>query len=101
MKSTSHFFHASMKLGTALLLFSSAVACGDDSGAGSPGAGGSGAGGPGGGSGGAGAPLPVNLATAGDYAILAKSGISTVPTSAVTGNSASAPPPPPSSPDSR
>jgi hypothetical protein len=30
--------------------------------------------------------LPVNLGTAGTYAILAKSGISTVPTSAVTGN---------------
>ena len=30
--------------------------------------------------------LPVNLGTAGDYAILAKSGISTVPTSAITGN---------------
>ena len=29
---------------------------------------------------------PVNLGTAGNYAILAKSGISTVPTSAVTGN---------------
>jgi hypothetical protein len=30
--------------------------------------------------------LPVNLATAGNYVILAKSGISTVPTSAITGN---------------
>jgi hypothetical protein len=30
--------------------------------------------------------LAVNLRTAGDYAILAKSGISTVPTSAITGN---------------
>jgi hypothetical protein len=30
--------------------------------------------------------LPVNLGTAGNYAILAKSGISTVPTSAITGN---------------
>jgi hypothetical protein len=30
--------------------------------------------------------LPVNLGTAGDYVILAKSAISTVPTSAVTGN---------------
>jgi hypothetical protein len=29
---------------------------------------------------------PVNLGTAGDYAILTKSGISTVPTSAITGN---------------
>ncbi len=31
-------------------------------------------------------PQPVNLATSGGYAILAKSGIATVPTSAVTGN---------------
>ena len=30
--------------------------------------------------------LPVNLGNAGDYAILAKAGISTVPTSAITGN---------------
>src|SRR5882672_4681065 len=30
--------------------------------------------------------LPVNLGAAGSYAILAKSGISTVPTSAITGN---------------
>lgn len=30
--------------------------------------------------------LPVNLGTAGDFAILAKSGVSTVPTSAVTGD---------------
>lgn len=34
---------------------------------------------------------PVNLGTAGDYVILAKSGISTVPTSAVTGNLAVSP----------
>ncbi len=33
-----------------------------------------------------GSTLAVNLGTAGDYAILAKTGISTVPTSAVTGN---------------
>lgn len=32
------------------------------------------------------APFAVNLGKAGDYAILAKSGISTVPTSAITGN---------------
>ncbi|MDO8733697.1 MAG: ice-binding family protein [Elusimicrobiota bacterium] len=31
-------------------------------------------------------PSPVNLGTAGDYVILTKSGISTVPTSAITGN---------------
>jgi hypothetical protein len=30
--------------------------------------------------------LPVNLGTAGNFAILAKSGVSTVPTSAITGN---------------
>jgi ice-binding like protein len=32
------------------------------------------------------APAPVNLGTAGNFAILAKSGISTIPTSAITGN---------------
>jgi hypothetical protein len=32
------------------------------------------------------ATLPVNLGSAANYVILAKSGISTVPTSAVTGN---------------
>ena len=86
MKTTSDLFHASMKLGAAFLLLLSAVACGEDTAAGNPGAGGSGAGGPGGGGGGAGATLTVNLATAGDFAILAKTGISTVPTSAITGN---------------
>lgn len=35
--------------------------------------------------------LPVSLGTAGDYAILAKTGISTVPTSAVTGDIAISP----------
>src|SRR5947209_3152633 len=30
--------------------------------------------------------LPVNLGTAGNFAVLAKSGISTVPTSAITGD---------------
>ena len=39
MRMTSDLFHASMKLGAAFLLLSSSVACGDDSGAGSPGAG--------------------------------------------------------------
>jgi hypothetical protein len=83
MKSTSDLFCASMKLGAALLLLSSAAACGD----GDASTGGGGAGGGGGGAGGSsGAPLPVNLATAGDFAILAKTGISTVPTSTVTGN---------------
>jgi hypothetical protein len=70
MKSVSDLLHASMKLGAAFLLLSSAAACGDgDPGGGNPGA-----------------PLPVDLATAGDFAILAKTGISTVPTSTVTGN---------------
>src|SRR5580692_5848388 len=32
------------------------------------------------------AQLPVNLGTAGNYVILSKSGISTVPTSAITGD---------------
>src|SRR3982750_3175694 len=85
MKSTSDLFCTSMKLGAALLLLSSA-ACGDgqaSTGRGGAG-GGAGAGGAGGGS--AGAPLPVNLATAADFVILAKTGIATVPTSAVTGN---------------
>ena len=45
-----------------------------------------GGGGGGAGGGGSGAPPAVNLAAAGDYVILAKTGISTVPTSAVTGN---------------
>ena len=35
--------------------------------------------------------VPVDLGTAGDYVILAKSGISTVPTSAITGNLAVSP----------
>ena len=67
-----------MKLGALFLLLSSA-ACSDANGNGGDGGGGSGAGG-------AGARLPVNLAAAGDFAILAKTGISTVPTSAVTGD---------------
>ena len=74
MKSTSDLVYLSMKLGAALLLLSSAAACSDGDGNGNTG------------SGGAGATLTVNLATAGDFAILAKTGISTVPTSAVTGN---------------
>ncbi len=81
-----------------LLLVSFAAACGDNSGgsaSGSGGAagsssGGTAAGGSGGtaatGSGGVTSDLPVNLGTAVNYVILAKSGISTVPTSAVTGN---------------
>jgi len=54
-----------------LTLLSTAAlsACGEDAGSGAPGA-----------------PLSVNLAQAGGYAILAKTGISTVPTSAITGN---------------
>ena len=54
-----------------LILLSAVVvsACGEDSGGGA-----------------SGTPKPVNLARAGDYAVLAKTGISTVPTSAVIGN---------------
>ena len=79
MKSISDLFRASMKLGAAFLLLSSAtVACSDGNGNGNGDGSGNG--------GGSGAPLAVNLATAGDFAILAKTGISTVPTSAVTGD---------------
>jgi Ice-binding-like len=65
-------------------------ACGEDAGGGPSGAGG-GASGTGGGASGTGGgassiPLAVNLGLAGDYAILAKTGIATVPTSAITGN---------------
>jgi len=85
MKSTFDVFQASLRLGaTVLLLSSAAAACSDASGGAADGGGGRGGGGAGGGS--SGAPLPVNLATAGDFAILAKTGISTVPTSAVTGD---------------
>ena len=85
-----------------LLLVSLAISCGDSGTAVNPGSGGkagsggAAAGGSGGsaasGAGGAGVggsvsnSLPVNLGTAASYVILAKSGISTVPTSAVTGN---------------
>jgi len=85
MKSTFDVFQASLRLGaTVLLLSCAAAACSDASGGVADGGGGRGGGGAGGGS--SGAPLPVNLATAGDFAILAKTGISTVPTSAVTGD---------------
>jgi len=85
MKSTFDIFQASLRLGaTVLLLSSAAAACSDASGGPADGGGGRGGGGAGGGS--SGAPLPVNLATSGDFAILAKTGISTVPTSTVTGN---------------
>jgi len=80
MKSISELSHASMKLGAAFLLLSSAAACSDGNGNGN----GDGSGN--GGGGGSGAALAVSLATAGDFAILAKTGISTVPTSAITGN---------------
>jgi hypothetical protein len=85
----------------ALVLLSFATACGGGSTAGGALYGGSGgasdtggAGGAGGasgtgGAGGAGTVLagnPVDLGTAKNYAILAESGISTVPTSAITGN---------------
>jgi len=58
------------RAGLTLLAAAAAVAaCGDNSGDGAPGA-----------------PRTVNLAQAGGYAILAKTGIATVPTSAITGN---------------
>ena len=78
MTSTADLLHASVKLGAVFLLLSS-TACSDANGNGGDGGGGSGGGG-------AGARPPVNLAAAGDFAILAKTGISTVPTSAVTGD---------------
>ena len=86
MKATSDLFHASVKLGAAfLLLASAAAACSDSNanggdGGGGRGGGGGGAGGASSGGGSSGTPLAVNLATAGDFAILAKTGISTVPT---------------------
>lgn len=74
-------------LGVAFLLLSfAAAACGDAEAYSADGGGGRGGGGGGTGGGSPGATLPVNLAAAGDFAILAKTGISTVPTSAVTGN---------------
>jgi len=67
---------------SALLLVALVAACSSSTGVGalSPGAGA--------GTGGAGGhgPSPVSLGTAGTYVILAKSGISNVPTSAITGN---------------
>lgn len=54
---------------TLLSAAAAVAACGDSSDGGAPGA-----------------PRPVNLAQAGGYAILAKTGIATVPTSAITGN---------------
>ena len=85
MKSTFDIFQASLRLGATVLLLSS-VAAGRGDASGGPADGGGGRGGGGAGGGSSGAPLPVNLATAGDFAILAKTGISTVPTSTVTGN---------------
>jgi hypothetical protein len=73
----------------ALVLLSFATACGGGGTAGGAQYGGSGGTGGAGGAGGAGtvsAGNPVNLGTAKNYAILAESGISTVPTSAITGN---------------
>ena len=83
------------KAGAALLLLSFANACGGGNNAGGVSNGGQsgvgGAGGAGGTGGAAGvstvaAGIPVNLGAAADYVILAESGISTVPTAAVTGN---------------
>ena len=73
----------------ALVLLSFATACGGGSTAGGALYGGAGGAGGAGGVGGAGAvpaANPVNLGTATNYAILAESGISTVPTSAITGS---------------
>src|SRR3954468_67123 len=80
----------------ALVLLAVVAGCGSSaasSGDGGPQGGSTGAGGAGTGSGGtAGHPVvgaagtPVNLATAGNYVILAESGISTVPPSVVKGN---------------
>jgi hypothetical protein len=61
MNSKSHLFTA----GAAFLLLSFAAACGGSSGGG---------------------PAPVNLKTAANYVILAKTGITNVPTSDITGN---------------
>ena len=93
------------RAGVAFLLASFGIACGNTGGAGATAtSGGSSSGGPGDGSSSgdgnvsdsgdagfqeAGDPsltLPVNLGTADNFVILAKSGISTVPTSAITGN---------------
>jgi len=86
------------KVRTACVLLAFASACGGASTPGEPGNGGQagtgGGGTPGsaggaGGAGGAGAipaGVPVDLGTAKNYAILAESGISTVPTAAITGN---------------
>ena len=86
------------KARTAFVLLAFATACGGASTPGEPGDGGQagtgGGGTPGsaggaGGAGGAGAipaGVPVDLGTAKNYAILAESGISTVPTAAITGN---------------
>lgn len=60
---------ASRAVLTLLSAAAAVSACGGDSGGGAPGA-----------------PRSVNLAQAGGYAILAKTGIATVPTSAITGN---------------
>ena len=60
------------KLAVPLMLFAFAAGCGAPAGSGTPGGGVPGS--------------PVSLGMAGNYAILAKSGISTVPTSAVTGD---------------
>jgi Ice-binding-like len=88
-----------LKIGTAFVVLSFAAACGDSSdaansnggagfiGAASGGGGPVGGGGAGAGGGGSITPAPpVDVGLAANYVILAKSGISTVPSSAVTGN---------------
>ena len=73
-------------LAASLFLGSFAIACGDSTGPDRdanptvPGAG------PGTGGAGGNGPSPVNLGSASNYVILAKTGVSTVPTSAITGN---------------
>lgn len=84
MKLTSNLFATCTTLG--LLVLGSA--CGSDGSGNSP-DGGSPNGGDGGNAGNGGAnatEMPVNLRTAGDFVILAKSGISTVPPSVITGD---------------
>jgi hypothetical protein len=82
------------KTGAVFLLVSLGAACGTSDSGDPTAAGGAGGSNGTGGSGGAGASSAVgavNLKNAGTFAILAKSGISTVPTSAITGNLGASP----------
>jgi hypothetical protein len=92
MTSNSHYLHAAVNL----LLLSFATACGGSDGAGdATGSGGSSASASGGAAGTAGengvVGLAVDLGDAEDFVMLAKTGISTVPTSAITGDIALSP----------